>query len=104
MSNAFIRAKRPDGSECVIDLIELETALAGGMGGEYLFFAESGKIVFRPKEDLFGMGGPDDENEQEAIPEDVEILPLDPNFQSRALSMDGVIHRDRPFDRGAICA
>jgi hypothetical protein len=56
----------------------LETALAGGMGGNYLFFSESGKIVFLPKEDLFGMGGPDDEDEQEAIPEDVEILPLDP--------------------------
>jgi hypothetical protein len=78
MSDAFIRAKRRDGSECVIDLIELEEALTLNMGGEYLFLPDSGKIVFRPKEDPFGFGGRDDEDEQDAIPEDVEVLPLHP--------------------------
>jgi hypothetical protein len=77
MSNAFIRAKRPDGSECTVDLIDLETALSVNMGGEYLFLPESGKIVFHPKIDPFGIGGPDDEDEEDAIPEDVEILRLD---------------------------
>ena len=48
MSNAIVQAKRPDGSECYIDLIELETALDNNIGGTYLFFPESGKIVFRP--------------------------------------------------------
>ena len=78
MLNAFIRAKRPDGSECAIDLIALETALTVNMGGEYLFLPESGMIIFRRKEVPFGFGGPADEDEEDAIPEDAEILPLDP--------------------------
>jgi len=78
MSNAFVRAKRPDGSECTIDLIELETALEVDMGGTYLFFPETGKIVFRPSEDPFGIDDLDDEDEQDGMAEGIEVLTLDP--------------------------
>ena len=77
MSNAYVRAKRPDGSECTIDLIELETALEGDMGSTYLFFPETGKIVFRPGEDPFGIDEMDDEDEQDGKAEGTEVLTLD---------------------------
>ena len=76
MSNAIVQAKRPDGSECYIDLIELETALDNNIGGTYLFFPESGKIVFRPSEDPFSINEMDDEDEQ--VAEGLEVLTLDP--------------------------
>jgi hypothetical protein len=76
MSDAFIRVKRPDGSECTIDLIELETALNIELGGRYFFLPESGKILFRPSEDPFDE--PDEEDEQHGIPKNAEVVPLDP--------------------------
>ena len=78
MLNAFIRARRPDGSECTIDLTELETALDLDFGGRYFFLPESVKILFRPSEDPFGFDEPDEEDEQDGIPENVEVVPLDP--------------------------
>jgi hypothetical protein len=80
MLNALIRAKRPDGLECAIDLIELEAALSGAMDGEWFFFPESGKIDFRQKKELFPFGGraAEEEDEEEDIPLAAEIVLLDP--------------------------
>jgi len=73
MVNSYIRARRPDGSECEIDLIRLEDALEGVEPGKHYFLPESGKIVFHSEffdedEDL------EDEDDAEA---GGEMLPLD---------------------------
>src|SRR5947208_587378 len=68
----FIRARRPDGMEVTINLIELEEALESGRSGEYYFLPDSGRIVFVNSD-------PDDtdDDEQFAIADDVEALPID---------------------------
>jgi len=83
MSNSFIRARREDGSECVIDLIELEDALEGVEPGEYYFLPGSGKVVFLPSEDSYGLGDIDesdegDEHHDDEPAPDPDALPLDP--------------------------
>jgi len=76
MPHSYIRAKRPDGSECSIDLAELETALEDNNGGEYFFLPDSAEIHFRPSEDMFDEDT--EEDEESAIPEDAEVLSVDP--------------------------
>jgi hypothetical protein len=79
MPYCYLRAKRPNGSECTINLIELEAAFDDDMA-EYFFDPESGRIVSHLKPDLFGYGdieeGDEDEtSENESIKE--EWLPID---------------------------
>jgi hypothetical protein len=37
-------------------LAELEAALDDNSGGAYFFVRQSGEIIFRPSEDVFGIG------------------------------------------------
>ena len=68
--SCHIRARRDDGSECTINLIELEDALEGAIPGQAFLLPESGRIIFH-NEDW-------DDDEQESIPDDAETLELDP--------------------------
>src|SRR5436190_373869 len=82
MSNAFIRARREDGSECVIDLIQLEDALEGAELGQFYFLPDSGRIVLRRGRDPFGFDDIDSDEEGEEDRDEPELgpnaLPLDP--------------------------
>src|SRR2546425_5769988 len=69
--SCFIRARRPDGVELTINLIELEDALEGGRPGDYYFLPDSGRIVFVDSEDI------DNDDEQSAIQDNIEALPID---------------------------
>jgi len=69
----YIRAKRPDGAECVIDLMALEDALSGGFPGEAYLLPDSGEIRFIDS-DFDEIGGEDEEDE---FPDGAEALPLD---------------------------
>lgn len=79
MPNSYLRAKRPDGLELTVDLVELETAFHDDMA-EYYFDAQSGGIVSRLKPDPFGYGDLEEDGEDE-ISEGAEIerewLPID---------------------------
>jgi hypothetical protein len=81
MPSCYLRAKRPDGSECTIDLIELETAFEDDMA-EYFFDPESGRIVSHLKPDPFGYGDieEDKKTDEDEISETERIeewLPID---------------------------
>lgn len=67
--NSFVRAKRPDGSECVIDLMELESALDFGSDARNFFNPESGEIV------SYGGGEEEDEDDEEF--DIAGLLPID---------------------------
>src|SRR5688572_29563886 len=73
-SHHYLRCKREDGSECTVDLTELEEALDGLDFLEYYFLPASGRTVAVPVEEA--LGDLDDEEEQQ-IPEDTETLPID---------------------------
>lgn len=70
--NCFILARRPDGSECKVDLIALEDALEGVFPGETTFWPDSGRFDFR-SDDFDELG-----DEQDELPEDGESLTIDP--------------------------
>jgi len=76
MPYCYLRAKRPDGSECTIDLIELESAFEDDMA-EYFFDPESGRIVFHFKPDPFGYGDIEEEDEISETDRIEEWLPID---------------------------
>jgi hypothetical protein len=67
---SYIRARRENGSECIINLIELEDALDGAVPGEALFVPGSGRILFHNADW--------DDDEQEPILDEVEILEFEP--------------------------
>jgi hypothetical protein len=71
--SSYIRARRPDGTECNIDLFDLETALDGIAPGQAYFFPESGRIVFRNEDD-----DPYDDEEEEDLDDLEEALSIDP--------------------------
>src|SRR5579883_2020230 len=73
MPHSYLRAKRPDGSECTIDLIELETAFDDDMA-EYYFAPQSGRIISHLKPEPFGYADIEEDDEIE-IEED--WLPID---------------------------
>jgi hypothetical protein len=78
MPYCYLRAKRPDGSECTIDLIELETAFDDDMA-EYFVDPESGRIISHLKPDPYGYGDIE-EDEEDEISETEKIgewLPID---------------------------
>src|SRR5262245_41630409 len=81
MSKCFIRARREDGMESVIDLLKLEDALAGGSDGEYYFLPESGETIFQPAEDFLDSlddnSDEDDEDANDFVISD-DALPIDP--------------------------
>jgi hypothetical protein len=62
-----IRAKRPDGVELAINLIDLEDALQKAMPEDAYFLPDSGRIVFTGLED-----------DDKALLEDEEALEIDP--------------------------
>jgi hypothetical protein len=79
MHYSYLRAKRPNGSECTIDLIELETAFDDDMA-EYFFDPESGRIVSHLKPDPFGYGDIEEDDEGEMSENErieKEWLPID---------------------------
>ncbi len=78
MPASYIRARRPDGTECVIDLIELESALEGGAPGEYYFMPDSGEIVFHSTDDLLDDDDLEQDDEDEVADTPADALPLDP--------------------------
>jgi hypothetical protein len=64
---AFVRARKPDGSECTVDLTELENALDGGWPGQAYLVPDTGQILHSSSEfDDFG-----DEDADEEIPDNV---------------------------------
>ena len=106
--NCYIRARRPDGSECMVDLLALEDALNGVFPGEPTFWPDSGRIDFG-SDDLDEL-----EDEQEEPPEDAEALPIDPisshvRFEwmeeftddvrsvSLRAALKQALHRNKPF-------
>jgi hypothetical protein len=44
----YIRVRRPDGRECTINLLDLETALEGIEGMAAYLMPDSGEIIFQP--------------------------------------------------------
>lgn len=82
MPNCYLRAKRPDGSECTVDLIELESAFDDDMA-EYFFDPESGRIVSHLKPDPFGYDDIEEDDEDEMSDNESiekEWLPIDRIF------------------------
>ena len=69
---SLIRARRPDGVELKIDLIELEAALEGAGPGTFYLLPDSGRIVFVDSDDV-----DDDDDELETL-DGVEALSIDP--------------------------
>jgi hypothetical protein len=68
---SYIRAPGPDGTECTIDLFELETALDGGLPGQYFFLPDSGRLIFiSTDEDL------DDDEDLDEPAEETEGLEI----------------------------
>jgi hypothetical protein len=67
----YIRARRPDGGECTINLMELEDALEGVFPGDSYLLPESGKIIFRMEDGEM-------EDEVEEVSDDEQMLPIDP--------------------------
>ena len=78
MSNAYIRARREDGSECTIDLTELEDALNGVTPGEYYFLPSSCKVFFHSQDDLIDALDSEEDGEQDDTSEQAEALGIDP--------------------------
>ena len=75
-SHHYLRCKRDDGSECTVDLTELEEALNGFDFLEYYFLPATGRTVSVSIDEA--LDDLDDEEEQERlIPEDAETLPID---------------------------
>ena len=69
--SCFVRVRHPDGEELNIDLIELEDALQGVAPGHYYLLPKSGRIIFIGSEEM------DDESEEQTVPGDEEVLPID---------------------------
>lgn len=71
-ASCYILARRPDGSECRVDLLGLEDAVGGGLPGGAIFWPDSGRIDI-------GLGELDEPNgEQEKFVEDGETFPIEP--------------------------
>src|SRR5262245_29864659 len=72
---SYMRARKLDGSECTINLMDLEDALNGVFPGTAYLLPDSGRIVFRDDSDYFDEEEPEDDDDK--IPDDVEILEID---------------------------
>jgi hypothetical protein len=71
MLSCYIRARRPDGSECTINLVELEDALTGARSSKSYFVPDSGKIIF-------SLDADDLADDQEEPSDSADVVPIDP--------------------------
>jgi hypothetical protein len=74
----YIRVRRPDGRECTINLLDLETALEGSEGMAAYLMPDSGQIIFQPND-----GFDEFEDEEGDLSESEEALFLDPTSSHR---------------------
>jgi hypothetical protein len=74
--HSFIRAKRPDGSERTIDLIELEDALEGVFPGQAYFDTGSGRTTVLSDDDSIDIadGAADEDG---GASDNAEMIPID---------------------------
>jgi len=73
LPHSYIRARRADDSECIIDLSELEDALSGIFPGESYFQPDTGKIIFKNEE----FEDEEADDGEELLDDATEVLPID---------------------------
>jgi hypothetical protein len=76
MPTSYIRARTPNGNEIIIDLLELEAALEGGMPARHYFLPDTGRIISHFRYDEVDDLG--DLNGESEFPDDTEVLEVDP--------------------------
>jgi hypothetical protein len=91
MATCYMRARCLDGTECNIDLVELESALEGTPPGEYYLLPDSGKILYQAVDDILEVDEPEGDETGSEIPPDA--LPIDPiETRTRFRWMEEFIH------------